>query len=428
MYNDGKIKSYPVNPQSEFTNSSDFVVFWVITNNTTSGDIIQWMIVSPDEKLVKNGSIKLTGQSGLGWASYYQRVSDLNISGTWHTRVTYIQTTQEKIQETAFLNFSIKTPLKNTTGNQTPNLASDNSGNGDVLFFFTVFLLLIILGSSYFLLIRSKKNKISMDKISPIAIPPEPSLPIDSKSSLEDSIVPLPKSNTDSTDRMKEISDKTKKLGSQQSVNSFESQDVFIRYADEDKTTAEAISPGPSFPGDSKSSLENNKIPVPENNTDSVDRMKVSDKVKKLGSPQSVNSFKSHDVFISYANEDKATAEAICAKLEKNQIQCWIAPRDVAPGDKYVSSLVHAIDTSKIFIVIFSRYADKSPHVRTEVERAFNLEKTIIPFRVENIEPSVEIQYFIGTRQWLDAFTPTLEHHINRLIVVLERKLNKSSK
>ena len=137
---------------------------------------------------------------------------------------------------------------------------------------------------------------------------------------------------------------------------------------------------------------------------------------------------RSHDVFISYANEDKATADAICTKLENSQIQCWIAPRDVAPGDKYVSSLVRAIDTSKIFIVIFSRYADKSPHVRTEVERAFNLEKTIIPFRVENIEPSVEIQYFIGTRQWLDAFTPPLEQHINRLIVVLERNLKKSSK
>ena len=133
------------------------------------------------------------------------------------------------------------------------------------------------------------------------------------------------------------------------------------------------------------------------------------------------------NIFISYANEDKGIADAICTNLESNQIRCWIAPRDVAPGDKYVSSLVHAIDTSKIFIVIFSRYADKSPHVRTEVERAFNLEKTIIPFRVENIEPSVEIQYFIGTRQWLDAFTPPLEQHINRLIAVLERNLKKSS-
>ncbi len=39
-----------------------------------------------------------------------------------------------------------------------------------------------------------------------------------------------------------------------------------------------------------------------------------------------------HDVFISYAHEDKAIADAICAKLEENKIRCWIAPRDITPG------------------------------------------------------------------------------------------------
>ena len=30
-----------------------------------------------------------------------------------------------------------------------------------------------------------------------------------------------------------------------------------------------------------------------------------------------------HDVFISYASEDKITADATCATLEANQIRCW---------------------------------------------------------------------------------------------------------
>jgi hypothetical protein len=38
------------------------------------------------------------------------------------------------------------------------------------------------------------------------------------------------------------------------------------------------------------------------------------------------------DAFISYANQDKATADAACAKLEAEGIRCWIAPRDVPPG------------------------------------------------------------------------------------------------
>ena len=40
----------------------------------------------------------------------------------------------------------------------------------------------------------------------------------------------------------------------------------------------------------------------------------------------------SHDVFISHAHQDTPTAEAVCAALERNDIRCWIAPRDVIPG------------------------------------------------------------------------------------------------
>ena len=38
-------------------------------------------------------------------------------------------------------------------------------------------------------------------------------------------------------------------------------------------------------------------------------------------------------VFISYASQDKAVAEAVCQALEKAGVACWIAPRDVVPGE-----------------------------------------------------------------------------------------------
>jgi uncharacterized RDD family membrane protein YckC len=134
------------------------------------------------------------------------------------------------------------------------------------------------------------------------------------------------------------------------------------------------------------------------------------------------------DVFISYANDDKFVADNICTKLEENQISCWIAPRDIIPGDRYVSSLLTAIKNARIVVVIFSRNADKSPHVKTEVERAFNLEKTIIPFRIENIEPSEELQYFIGNRQWLNAITPPMEDHIKLLTNVIQTQIDPQLK
>lgn len=36
-----------------------------------------------------------------------------------------------------------------------------------------------------------------------------------------------------------------------------------------------------------------------------------------------------HDVFISYAQHDKPTADAVCHGLESVGIRCWMAPRDL---------------------------------------------------------------------------------------------------
>ena len=37
-------------------------------------------------------------------------------------------------------------------------------------------------------------------------------------------------------------------------------------------------------------------------------------------------------VFVSHPSKDKATADAICQRLEEDGIKYWIAPRDIAYG------------------------------------------------------------------------------------------------
>lgn len=51
----------------------------------------------------------------------------------------------------------------------------------------------------------------------------------------------------------------------------------------------------------------------------------------------------------------------------------------------------------------------------SEVQRAFNNNCIIIPFRIEDILPSTALQYYIGTAHWLDAITPPLEEKIEKL-------------
>jgi hypothetical protein len=57
----------------------------------------------------------------------------------------------------------------------------------------------------------------------------------------------------------------------------------------------------------------------------------------------------------------------VLGALEKEGFQCWIAPRDVTPGQFSASSIIHAIDAANTLVLILSQ---NSPHVLREVERA----------------------------------------------------------
>ncbi len=122
-----------------------------------------------------------------------------------------------------------------------------------------------------------------------------------------------------------------------------------------------------------------------------------------------------HDVFISYSSKDKPTADAVCATLESRGIRCWIAPRDVLPGEDYAAELVNAIHESRLVVLVFSAGANQSPQVLREMERAVNRGLPILPLRIENVPPSAAMEYYISSRHWLDALTTPLEQHLVHL-------------
>lgn len=121
------------------------------------------------------------------------------------------------------------------------------------------------------------------------------------------------------------------------------------------------------------------------------------------------------DVFISYSHVDKATADATCAALEQAGIRCWIAPRDITPGDEWGAAIVKAIDRCRAMVLIFSSSANGSKQIRREVERAVHAGVPIIPVRIENVAPTEAMAYFMSTVHWLDAITAPLEGHLQRL-------------
>src|SRR2546430_12364010 len=76
-----------------------------------------------------------------------------------------------------------------------------------------------------------------------------------------------------------------------------------------------------------------------------------------------------HDVFVSHSVKDKVVADAVVARLEAKSVTCWVAPLDVVPGADWGESIIDAIESSRIMILIFSRNADASPQIKREVER-----------------------------------------------------------
>jgi len=121
------------------------------------------------------------------------------------------------------------------------------------------------------------------------------------------------------------------------------------------------------------------------------------------------------DVFISHSVKDERVADAVVAKLEAESVSCWVAPRDVVPGADWGESIINAIESSRIMILIFSQNANASPQIKREVERAVDKGVYIIPFRVDDIKPTKALEYFISAAQWMDAFSPPLERHLDDL-------------
>ena len=134
-----------------------------------------------------------------------------------------------------------------------------------------------------------------------------------------------------------------------------------------------------------------------------------------------------YDVFLSYEHKSKAIADTLVSLMERHNIRCWYAPRDVI-GD-YATSIVEAIEQCSVFVVILNEHASRSPHVLNEVEMAYKRIVqdgfTIIPFRVSDDVLSQAMEYYVKRLHWIDAHSAPLEEAAKKLIENLKNVLQK---
>jgi hypothetical protein len=123
-----------------------------------------------------------------------------------------------------------------------------------------------------------------------------------------------------------------------------------------------------------------------------------------------------HDVFISHSSKDKPIADAISANLEAAGVRCWIAPRDIAPGEDWPRAIANAISQSRIMVLIFSTNANSSDQISRELSMAADSSLVIIPFKIDNVKPEPGKQYYLSRTHWLDAMNPPTQQQVNVLV------------
>ncbi len=131
-----------------------------------------------------------------------------------------------------------------------------------------------------------------------------------------------------------------------------------------------------------------------------------------------------HDVFISYAKANGNVADAICHSLEGRGVRCWYAPRNIDPGKTWSAAIIDGIDGARVMVVVLSEHSNDSVHVRNEIERAVHRGRLIIPVRIEDVEPSKDLELFLSSHHWLDAMTPPIEKHLTTLADTITRHLD----
>lgn len=129
------------------------------------------------------------------------------------------------------------------------------------------------------------------------------------------------------------------------------------------------------------------------------------------------------DVFISHASQDAAIADVIVSVLERRGLKCWIAPRDVTPGEFYPGAIVHAIDASKATVLILSQHSAASPHVIREVERAASKRHPLVALRIDRAPLPADLEYFLNTSQWLDASAGTMATALPQIVEAVRKIL-----
>ncbi len=125
-------------------------------------------------------------------------------------------------------------------------------------------------------------------------------------------------------------------------------------------------------------------------------------------------------VFVSYARANSAEVLPVIEAAKAEGRKFWLDQQGIGAGDTWAGEIVRAIRSAKGVLVMCSKAAFESDHVKREIYLADRYHKKLVPIFVEDADPPEDFEYFFAGVQFLKLFeTPEAERSA-ALLRVLE--------
>jgi len=114
--------------------------------------------------------------------------------------------------------------------------------------------------------------------------------------------------------------------------------------------------------------------------------------------------------FVSYARANEASVLSVIAAAKLAGRKFWLDRQGIAAGERWAGEIVRAIRGAAGVVVMCSKDAFESDHVKREVYLADRYKKKLTPVFIEPAEPPEDFEYFFAGVQSLKLFeTPEAE-------------------
>lgn len=124
-------------------------------------------------------------------------------------------------------------------------------------------------------------------------------------------------------------------------------------------------------------------------------------------------------VFVSYARANDLTVLPLVEAAKRAGRKFWLDQQGISAGDGWAGEIVRAIKSAGGVVVMCSKAAFESDHVKREIYLADRYHKKLVPVFIEQADPPEDFEYFFAGVQSLNLFETPEEERPEALIRVL---------